>query len=1057
LADSQEKYLQKFGLRGIIIIICLLALSNPSIHALEHVKVGVYENPPLVFTNNHGNVEGIYIDILNNIASKEHWKLEYVECSWDNCLNMLKNNSIDILPAIAYSKERSKIYDFNNETVISNYAVIYVNKGSDIKSFIDLHNKRIGVVRGDIHYTGEGGIKDILKKFDINSTFVEYNTYSGVLKALEENKIDAGVINRLYDTRHGLGYSNIEETSIIFNPIELRFAFTKNITKSKALIEGIDYNLAEMKKNKGSVYYKTIEKYIGGESGFKTLPQWVKKLFLAAAALLILFVVTHLMLRRELRARTKEISGKNSELIKEIGERKIAEEKLRRANKALRTLSDCNQVLIRANDMSKFLNDICRIIVEVGSYHLAWVGFAEHDKEKTVRPVAKYGNKDDYVEVVKISWDDSVLGRGPTGTAIRTGKTCFSKNILTNQDYKPWREEAYKREYVCSIAIPLKVEEKVIGALNVYSSEEDAFNWEDMKFLEELANDIAFGIVTLRNRIERQKAEEDLRKSEEKYRMVVENVNEIIYVIEDDLLKGKLRFISSKVEDITGYLPEEFLENPGLWIDIVYPDDLVDIQSATEEILKTGKPGTRIYRICHRKTGNRVWIEDKIAPQHDEKGRITAFFGAARDITDRKNAAEMLRRTAEKLSVIHEIDRDIIDKLNIDSILKFIVNKARELTEADVAFYGIVEGDTMRLYVASGTTKDITENFKFRKGTGIGWFAIENKKPVVVEDIYNEKRIKNIRYDRLELENLVSLIAVPFFSGKNEPLGVLFVANRRKTKFTEEQIDTITSLTFQATMAIEHPKLYSELKKAHEKLRVAYDELKSISELKRNIISNVSHELYTPLTIIKGSLDILRDEEKDENKIKLLQLAHNAISRQKLIIRNLIEAAELERGKIKLELRPVKIEELILSLADEFQPQLLDKGISMSINIKEDIPPVLADRIRIKHILRNLINNAIKFNKKEGKILIEVEKKENIEVCVEDTGIGIPEDKVNKIFQQLYQIDSSTSRRYGGTGMGLMVVKETVKAHGGSISIKSKEGKGTRICFTLLSAKKEVE
>ncbi len=1056
MTDSQEKHVQKFGLRGIVIIICLLVLSSPSINAMEHVKVGVYENPPLVFTDNHGNVEGIYVDILNDIASKEHWNLEYIKCSWDNCLNMLKNNSIDMLSAIAYSNERSKIYDFNNETVISNYAVIYVNKGSDIKSLIDLHDKRIGVVRGDIHYIGEGGIKNLMEKFNINCTFVVYNTYSDVLKALKEKKIDAGIVNRLYEIRHEPDY-NLERTSIVFNPIELRFAFTKNSPKSKALIEGIDYNLAKMKENKGSVYYKTIDKYIGGEIGFKTLPQWMKKLFLAAAALLILFVVTHFMLRRELSARTKEISEKNSELIKEIGERKIAEEKLQRANKALRTLSDCNQVLIRAKDMSKFLNDICRIIVGVGGYNLAWIGFAEHDKEKTVRPVAKYGDKDDYVKAVKISWDDSVLGRGPTGTAIRTGKTCVSKNIPTNHDYKPWHEEAYKRGYVCSIAIPLKVEEKVIGALNVYSTEEDAFSREDVKLLEELANDVAFGIVTLRNRIERQKAEEALRKSEEKYRMVVENLNEIIYVIEDDLLKGKLKFISSKVEDITGYLPEEFLENPGLWIGIVHPDDLADMQSATEEILKTGKPGNRIYRICHKKTGNYIWIEDKIAPQYDENDSITAFFGAARDITDRKEAEEMLRRTAEKLSVIHEIDRGIIEKLNMNSLLKFIVNKARELTGTDVAFYCLVESDIIRFHVASGIKKDIIENFEFRKGTGIGWFAIENKKPVVVEDIYNEKRINNIPYNILKLENLVSLIAVPFFSGKNEPIGVLFVANRRKTKFTEEHIDTITSLTFQATVAIEHAKLYSELKEAHEKLGVAYDELKSISELKRNIVSNVSHELYTPLTIIKGSLDILRDEEKDESKMKLLQLAQNAISRQKLIIRNLIEAAELERGEIKLELRPVKIEELILSLADEFKPQLLDKGISMSINIKEDIPPVLADRIRIKHVLRNLINNAIKFNKKEGKILIEVEKKENIEVCIEDTGIGIPEDKVNKIFQRLYQVDSSTSRRYGGTGMGLMVVKETIEAHGGSVSVKSKEGKGTRICFTLPFAKKEVE
>jgi two-component system sensor histidine kinase VicK len=107
-------------------------------------------------------------------------------------------------------------------------------------------------------------------------------------------------------------------------------------------------------------------------------------------------------------------------------------------------------------------------------------------------------------------------------------------------------------------------------------------------------------------------------------------------------------------------------------------------------------------------------------------------------------------------------------------------------------------------------------------------------------------------------------------------------------------------------------------------------------------------------------------------------------------------------------------------------------------------------------VLRNLISNAIKFNKEGGEIIIEARERGNmVEVCVSDTGIGIPEDRLDKIFERFYQVDSSPSRRYGGTGLGLAIVKETVEAHGGRITVESKLGKGSRFCFTLPAARKE--
>jgi len=176
--------------------------------------------------------------------------------------------------------------------------------------------------------------------------------------------------------------------------------------------------------------------------------------------------------------------------------------------RALRLLSDCNMTLVHAEDEHKLLAEICRLIVENGGYRMAWVGYAEQDETGTVRPMAQFGFDNGYLDSVNITWTDTERGRGPTGTAIRTGHTEINQNVLNNPRMAPWRENAIKRNYQSSIALPLISETKVLGALNIYSADPDAFNPEEVRLLEELASDLAYGIVTLRTRAERAAAEE---------------------------------------------------------------------------------------------------------------------------------------------------------------------------------------------------------------------------------------------------------------------------------------------------------------------------------------------------------------------------------------------------------------------------------------------------------------------------------------------------------------------------------------------------------------------
>lgn len=196
----------------------------------------------------------------------------------------------------------------------------------------------------------------------------------------------------------------------------------------------------------------------------------------------------------------------------DITERKRAEEALRRLNRKLRTISNCNQVLMRATSEEELLNAICRVVCEDADYRMAWVGYVEHDQAQTVHPVAWTGVENGYLETANVVWSDSDRGRGPTGTAIRTGHTVSIEDFSTDSAVTPWREQALQRGYHSSIALPLKDENGgVLGAFTIYSGEPNAFIPEEILLMEELADNLAFGISVQRDRIKRKRAEEEIR------------------------------------------------------------------------------------------------------------------------------------------------------------------------------------------------------------------------------------------------------------------------------------------------------------------------------------------------------------------------------------------------------------------------------------------------------------------------------------------------------------------------------------------------------------------
>ncbi len=237
--------------------------------------------------------------------------------------------------------------------------------------------------------------------------------------------------------------------------------------------------------------------------------------------------------------------------------------------------------------------------------------------------------------------------------------------------------------------------------------------------------------------------------------------------------------------------------------------------------------------------------------------------------------------------------------------------------------------------------------------------------------------------------------------------------------------------------------------KAERALRKAYDNLRRLEQLKSDIIANVSHELRTPITIAKGYIELAREEEDKEARRELLNTAVKALVRLNDIVDDLISVADIARGKFRLNPRKVRIGELVRRAVDEKQESAKARDVKLELQLECDVS-MFADPGKLQRVLLNLIDNAIKFNRPGGRVTVRVECRDReVLFSVSDTGIGIPKERLKDIFKPLTQLDSSTTRHYGGTGTGLAVAKKVVEMHGGRIWVESTPGRGSTFYFTL--------
>lgn len=259
------------ALRVFLLLVCLFslcgvdgdALADNSIKGPRIIRVGAYENPPKIYTDEAGEVVGLFPDVLNYILQKEGWEIHYIHGSWTQCLDRLEKNEIDLMVDVAYSQERARKYLFSHETFLVNWATVYTTANQSINSLIDLNGKKLAVMKNSVHTEGIGGIKQLALNFDMDCTFVEVDTYTRVFELLSSNEVDAGIVNRIFGSLASQSYDVIK-TPVIFNPRHLKFAFPRDSALARPLIEVIDPRLYDLKKDPGSIYNKALSVYLSG-------------------------------------------------------------------------------------------------------------------------------------------------------------------------------------------------------------------------------------------------------------------------------------------------------------------------------------------------------------------------------------------------------------------------------------------------------------------------------------------------------------------------------------------------------------------------------------------------------------------------------------------------------------------------------------------------------------------------------------------------------------------------------------------------------------------------
>jgi len=298
-------------LLGVIFLVLFCRQGFAETEGNRTVSVGIYENAPKVFTSPSGKPAGIFIDLLEYIAEKEGWELRYVSGTWAEGLDRLAKGQIDLMPDVAHSAERQRLFSFHKVPVLSSWSQVYAAKGSKIQSILDLNDKKILVLEGSVQ---QERFVRFAGGFGLNVTLLFVPDYKTMFADLSKGLADGAITNRFYGLMHAKA-AGLEETAVIFDPSDLFFAAP--LKAPVALLDTLDRHLGLLKKDSQSVYYQSLKRWVSDEVKFQ-LPLWVKIFGLGGIGFLLISLVGSYLLKHQVDLRTRELQTINQEMEQRI-------------------------------------------------------------------------------------------------------------------------------------------------------------------------------------------------------------------------------------------------------------------------------------------------------------------------------------------------------------------------------------------------------------------------------------------------------------------------------------------------------------------------------------------------------------------------------------------------------------------------------------------------------------------------------------------------------------------------------------------------------------------
>ncbi|MCL4255293.1 MAG: GAF domain-containing protein, partial [Anaerolineae bacterium] len=409
---------------------------------------------------------------------------------------------------------------------------------------------------------------------------------------------------------------------------------------------------------------------------------------------------------------------------------------------------------------------------------------------------------------------------------------------------------------------------------------------------------------------------------------------------------------------------------------------------------------------------------------------------------------------AKRLESVARVSTATTTVLVLDELLDRVTNLTKDEFNLYHAHIYLLndEENALRVVAGSGSAgKAMVEaqhQIRLSREQSLVVQAYKTRQPIIVNDVQEDP---NFLPNPL-LPDTHAEMAIPLIVGARI-LGVLDLQSEQIGRFNNEDVQIKTILADQIAIAIQNAQFFETLEEQAITEREIADKLRDVDRLKSQFLANMSHELRTPLNSIIGYSEVLLDGVDGEltpDAEEDVQAIHNSGKHLLSLINEILDLAKIEAGEMRLDRKPLDLVAQVKEIVQTAQVLVKDKPVVLEMVQETDIPLVSADQIRLRQIIWNLVSNAVKFTE-SGSVRVHLNRtdEKTITVAVRDTGIGISKDKVGNVFERFSQVDGSSTRRAGGTGLGLTITKQLVELHDGEISVESELGSGSVFWFTM--------